>query len=191
VLFKDTFITGIRNGSIDRTVRRWRTPRARIGGSYRIRPGLTITVTALAEISHRAITNDDARRSGFETRAALLTALDGDGKVYRIDFVRTATKPTSTPTLNKQEIITKLDAMDRRAAGGAWTRAVLRLIADHPGRRAGDLAPRVGLALPEFKARVRRLKAIGLTESLETGYRLTPQGRTAVRGSKEPRRGAR
>jgi len=32
----------------------------------------------------------------------------------------------------------------------------------------------------EFKADVRKLKALGLTESLEIGYRLTALGRTVV-----------
>jgi ribosomal protein S19E (S16A) len=32
-----------------------------------------------------------------------------------------------------------------------------------------------------FKARVRQLKELGLTESLEVGYRLSPRGRALLR----------
>ena len=42
--------------------------------------------------------------------------------------------------------------------------------------RAADLAPELGLERLPFKARVRRLKELGLTESLERGYRLSPRG---------------
>jgi hypothetical protein len=50
------------------------------------------------------------------------------------------------------------------------------MIAEAPGVRAPDLAARVGEEVPRFKRRVRRLKALGLTESLRIGYRLSPRG---------------
>ncbi|MFD0855210.1 hypothetical protein ACFQ07_23425, partial [Actinomadura adrarensis] len=59
-------------------------------------------------------------------------------------------------------------------------REVLRLIEDHPGLRALDLAERLGRDKLPFKADVRRLKALGLTESLETGYRLSPRGKALM-----------
>ena len=54
---------------------------------------------------------------------------------------------------------------------------MLRLIGDRPGVRAGDLAAELGRERLAFKADVRKLKALGLTESLEIGYRLSPRGR--------------
>jgi DNA-binding MarR family transcriptional regulator len=66
--------------------------------------------------------------------------------------------------------------MDRRSATGVWTGRVLALIAAEPGRRAADLAGRMGWQTPVFKTHVRRLKALGLTESLAVGYRLSPRG---------------
>ena len=53
---------------------------------------------------------------------------------------------------------------------------MLELLREHPGVRAGDLAPRVGRATLAFKRDVRKLKELGLTESLEVGYRLAPRG---------------
>ena len=52
----------------------------------------------------------------------------------------------------------------------------LEIIRDHPGRRAGDLSALVGMEKLPFKLNVRKLKALGLTESLEIGYRLSPRG---------------
>jgi hypothetical protein len=47
-----------------------------------------------------------------------------------------------------------------------------------PAVRAQLLADRLGRdVLLSFKTDVRKLKALGLTESLGTGYRLSPRGR--------------
>ena len=53
---------------------------------------------------------------------------------------------------------------------------MLRLIAGFPGRPAEELAAEAGMKKAPFKARVQKLKALGLTESLPAGYRLTPRG---------------
>ncbi|MBR0666931.1 hypothetical protein GXW71_21400, partial [Roseomonas hellenica] len=55
--------------------------------------------------------------------------------------------------------------------------AVLAAIAAAPGRRAPDLAARLGWPAAPFKIAVRHLKALGLTESLDVGYRLSARGR--------------
>ena len=70
--------------------------------------------------------------------------------------------------------------MDARDAAGPWTLTVLRMIGASPGTRAADLAARMNWETPPFKARVRRLKALGLTESLEVGYRLSLRGRSLL-----------
>ncbi len=41
---------------------------------------------------------------------------------------------------------------------------------------ARALASQAGLPRLDFKANVRKLKALGLTESLDVGYRLSPRG---------------
>ena len=75
------------------------------------------------------------------------------------------------------EIDRRLDRMDR-AADTPWTRETLRLIAARPGIVSTELAAGMGLERLYFKQRVRRLKELGLTESLEVGYRLSPRGQT-------------
>ncbi|GAA3107661.1 hypothetical protein ACFQ0X_07165 [Streptomyces rectiviolaceus] len=57
---------------------------------------------------------------------------------------------------------------------------MLELIDDQPGVRAAELADHVGRETQPFKADVRKLKERGLTESLETGYRLSPRGRLVL-----------
>ena len=46
--------------------------------------------------------------------------------------------------------------------------------------RAGDLAEALGRDRASFKLDVRKLKELGLTESLEVGYRLSPRGRAVL-----------
>ena len=57
----------------------------------------------------------------------------------------------------------------------------LVLIAENPGVRAEDLAASVGREKMPFKLDVRKLKEMGLTESLLTGYRLSPRGETVLK----------
>ncbi len=75
------------------------------------------------------------------------------------------------------DLAKRLDAMDRRAAAGPWTRKTLSLIAANPGLRAGDLAEELDRSREDFKRDVRKLKGLGLTLSLETGYEISPRGR--------------
>ena len=52
----------------------------------------------------------------------------------------------------------------------------LQVIHDMPQTYSGLLANYLGLDIPSFKPWVRKLKALGLTESLHPGYRLSPRG---------------
>ena len=70
----------------------------------------------------------------------------------------------------------RLQRLDARAGATAWTQQVLELLAARPGVRAGDLCRLVDQEKQQFKLNVRKLKNLGLTESLGTGYRLSPRG---------------
>jgi hypothetical protein len=63
-----------------------------------------------------------------------------------------------------------------RAAEQPWTHPTLRQLQRLPGVVSTELAADAGLERRAYKLRVRRLKALGLTESLERGYRLSPRG---------------
>ena len=61
-----------------------------------------------------------------------------------------------------------------------WTLDYLTIIAAQPGVVSARLAADLGVDRAAFKLRVRRLKNLGLTESLEVGYRISPRGRTVL-----------
>lgn len=148
-----------------------------------------VKVRSVTTVTEQSITSAQIRRSGFDSKHALLAALGTSGTLYRIAFE--LAPATQSPAItqadsplteqDRESMAATLRAMDARTASGPWTTQTLALIGAHPGRRAGDLAPLMDLATPVFKTRVRRLKALGLTRSLETGYRLTDRGREMTR----------
>ncbi len=169
---------GILAGRITVSFRNWKRPHAAVGGVYRLRPSGAVNVTGVRSVRLPDIGPDDLRRSGFDSVVAVadFLRLPESATVTRVEFELTdepAGKPL--PELSADEVVTRLQATDRRSAA-PWTAGVLALIRAHPATRAGDLAPRMGWETPAFKANVRKLKALGLTQSLETGYRLTDLG---------------
>ena len=57
---------------------------------------------------------------------------------------------------------------------------MLTLIERKPATKAADLAEQQGREPHAFKRDVRKLKELGLTESLQRGYRLSPRGRAVL-----------
>ncbi|XRQ09822.1 hypothetical protein ACN3XK_02640 [Actinomadura welshii] len=189
MLFRREVLEGIADGRIDRVFRVWAEPRVRAGSTQRTWAGIVV-IDSVTPVAPEEITEEDARRSGFEDRAALLTALSKstkEGGYHRVMLHLGGPDPRAelagNADLTERELAdlkAALDAVDARSRRGPWTRDVLRLIEEHPGLRALDLAERLGREKLPFKADVRRLKDLGLTESLETGYRLSPRGQTLM-----------
>jgi hypothetical protein len=189
MLIKREILAGIAEGWITLAFRRWRRPTVRAGGRLRTAIG-ELAIDAVERIDPPEISDTDARRAGFASRAAGLAALDerGEGDVYRIalhlagDDPRVALRQQTA--LGEEEwagLSRRLARLDAAARGGPWTAAVLRLIAARPAVRAADLAAELGRERLDFKRDVRKLKALGLTESLEIGYRLSPRGEALLR----------
>ncbi|MHC5005198.1 MAG: ASCH domain-containing protein [Planctomycetota bacterium] len=193
MLFKSRFHAGLRDGSIDLTFRRWSRPQVKVGGVYRFDRGPgALVVDAVDRVAFGTVTAREAQRAGFDSVDQLRTALRARGAgvtvrtvVYRIafHFDRSAVSAGATARAGADDVprlVERLHRMDRLSRRGPWTRKVLALIAGHPKRRAGDLAPMVDRELRAFKADVRRLKGLGLTRSHEVGYELTSLGRSVL-----------
>ena len=60
-------------------------------------------------------------------------------------------------------------------------RTTLRLIEKYPGVVSTSLARHTGQERPDFKINVRKLKEVGLTESRQVGYQLSPRGVALLR----------
>jgi len=186
-------LAGLADGRIDLAFRRWEKPRVKPGGRQRTSIGV-VGFEAVDAVPRRAITVVAARRAGFAHRTELLRFLDRRtaGAIYRIQLrvvgpdPRVALREELPDEAAVVDIEKRLARLDRASPHGPWTRDVLRAIAANPERRAGDLAAAMGRPRLPFKVDVRKLKELGLTESLPIGYRLSPRGR-AVLGHLEGR----
>lgn len=185
--FPPTILAAIADGRVDRAFRRWERPLARPGASQRTAIGV-IGFDAVDLVTREEVIEEDALRAGFGSRQELLGFLDRrpDGAIYRIRLRLAAPDPRvalrdSLP--GDQEVVQierRLARLDRFSRHGPWTREVLEAIGAQPGVRAADLSPQFGRERLPFKADVRKLKELGLTESLEVGYRLSPRGRAVL-----------
>lgn len=183
MLFKSITHEPIRRGEITLTIRRWRAPQAKLGGQYRLWSGGTVEVTSLEVIEESDLTEADARAAGFKSLAMLGRWLGKqEGDLYRIGLRYIGELPDPRAELAEDDQLSPEDVadlrhrLDRMDGDHPWTRDVLWLIEDNEGVRAGDLAPAVSMETQRFKTNVRRLKALGLTQSLGTGYRISPRG---------------
>jgi hypothetical protein len=73
-------------------------------------------------------------------------------------------------------------------AAPAYFPRILAVIRDRPEILSTVLSKSLGVANPRFKQDVRKLKELGLTESLERGYRLSTRGAAVLRRLEEERR---
>jgi hypothetical protein len=179
VLFPLRDLKGIEDGSIDLAFRRWDKPRVKPGGSQRTRIGL-ISFDAVKKVTR--VSDKDARRAGYASADAMLDAWSHkEGDLYRIELHLAGPDPR---TVLREQLPTpeELEALHARLVRmGAWTYEYLQTIAEHPGVRAPDLAASYGRETHPFKLDVRKLKELGLTESLRIGYRLSPRGEAVMK----------
>jgi hypothetical protein len=182
MLMRRDILEGIRAGAISRQFRRWVRPRINAGTVLRTAVGL-VRITGVEVVDPRSLTRADARAAGHAAVADLVDSLtDRAGNLYRIGVEYVGPDPRETlrekPVADDElpELIARLGRFDRSSRHGAWTRQALALIEARPGVRAGDLASDLGWEKKSFKVSVRKLKELGLTESLETGYRLSCRG---------------
>jgi hypothetical protein len=187
MLFRPADLAAIAAGEVTVAFRRWKRPMVKPGGRQ-LTPVGVIAFDAIERVEE--ITAADARRAGFadpDAAWAMLRRREGD--LYRITLRLAGPDPrvalrddAALDDADRAEIAARLARLDHASTHGPWTEATLRAIAASPGTRAGDLAERFGRERLPFKADVRKLKALGLTESLEVGYRLSPRGRAYLEG---------
>jgi hypothetical protein len=169
VLFSADAGLAIRDGRLTETYRRWKRPQAVVGGRYRT-PGGFVIVDDVQTVDPSEVPPD--------------VVLHGDPTVP-ITRVRFHLDPDGTDArarlaedvdVDVADIDRRLDRLDAASPHGPWTRDTLLLIAERPSTRAAELAAALGRQRDDWKRDVRKLKALGLTLSLERGYRLSSRG---------------
>ncbi|RYE78888.1 MAG: hypothetical protein EOP19_20890 [Hyphomicrobiales bacterium] len=177
-------LEGIAEGSITQVLRCWRRPSVRSGGTLLTAIG-QLAIDAVEPVTEDQLDAADAKAAGFDSREDALAALTArEGSLYRVRIRLIGPDPREalrlTGELTDAETSGLIARLRRLDARQPWTRATLALIAAHPERRAAELAALLGREMLPFKQDVRKLKALGLTESLDVGYRLSPRGETLL-----------
>jgi hypothetical protein len=177
--------TRVAAGEITVTWRLWKYAHVKAGKTYATGFYGAVEIEDVRAVRVADITDADAHEAGLPDAASLIELarshtgrdVSEDTLLYRVRFHYTPNEPEK-PRLALDEIERRLDRLDAASKYGPWTRQALRLIEGGPGVAARYLAPEVRQPLPDFKLNVRKLKALGLTLSLETGYELSELGQT-------------
>lgn len=184
MLLTNAELEGIRSGKIDRTFRTWKRATVKTGGTLVTRVGL-LAIDEAAPIERESIDEFEARRAGFESLEKLFERVDcgREGRIYRIRLHYAGPDPRIALRIDDQltdsaveDLKQRLARLDAHSANGAWTERFLRLLAKSEGVPAIELAQILGYEKEWLKPNVRKLKALGLTESLQLGYRLSSRG---------------
>lgn len=189
MLIKQKHLEGIAAGEITLAFRRWKRPTVKAGGKLRTAIGV-LAIESVQVVDAARITKRDATRAGYATKQELLDELDRrcEGKIYRIALRYAGDDPRirlrqqgKLSAAELADLKMRLARMDTRSRLGPWTKRTLHLIAKCPEKRAPDLAQQMKMETKPFKANVRKLKELGLTESLKVGYRLSPRGKAVLK----------
>ncbi len=183
--FEQRLRDGIHSGAVVLAFRRWK--RSQVVPGHRYRTGIDmVEIESVDIVEPSSVDAIQAREAGYASVGELLADLRGDpdSPVYRIRLRRldgpdprdALAASASLAEADVAAIDARLARMDRSSSRGPWTGAVLALIADQPGTVSTELAQAMGWERQDFKLHVRRLKELGLTLSLEVGYRLSPRG---------------
>lgn len=196
-MIRPDVLRAIEAGEVDLAFRRWDRPRVVVGTRMRTGVGL-LEVTSVERVAASRITAAQARRAGSSlAELRRLLEVKADKPVWRVGLRHAGEDPrvalrTTAPTPDEvTEIRSRLARLDQASPIGPWTRRTLEIIDRRPTVRAPDLAAELGRDTPDFKRDVRKLKELGLTESLDIGYRISPRGiavldADGVRREREP-----
>lgn len=187
VLLTSKQLEGIASGEIKVAFRKWKKPTVKTGGRLRTQIGV-LAIHAVERVSEKEISDRDAKLAGFESRVDLLQDLkQRDGLLYRIRLSLAGPDERITLRTKREisdaewhELKQRLGRLDARSIHGPWVLRFLSVVSMNSGVLAATLASSLGLERKWFKDHMRMLKELGLTESLEIGYRISPRGETVL-----------
>jgi hypothetical protein len=157
-----------------------------VGTKLRTEIGV-VEVVRIEPIMEIEITGRDAELAGYGNKQELLQVLREypAGQLFRIQLEYAGADPRielrNTDALSVEEFEQIRRTLQGYERSDRWTRQVLDLISEHEAIVARKLAAQLDLETAVFKRRVRQLKELGLTESLEIGYRLSSRGQAYLR----------
>jgi hypothetical protein len=186
MLFRTKDLEAIFAGRVTTAFRRWKKVGAKPGSQQRTQLGM-IAIDSVEEVDPATLTEADATAANYPGLAALHAMFDAqEGTCYRItlrpggpdprEALRNAADISPEDRAKIDKRLAKLDAES------PWSIATLKCIEENPAVVSTKLAEMLGRERFALKDDIRKLKALGLTESLEVGYRLSPRGKAYLDG---------
>lgn len=184
MIFRHKFLQKIKDKEVTVAFRKWDKLSVKKGGTLKTPIGV-LGFTKVSPVTQSSLTTKKAKLAGYDSLESLLKYLNQrkSGAIYQINFKLIGADPriklredTRMTDEVFEAIHAKLERLDKASRYGAWTLKTLKLLKKNPGIVSTKLAPKVGLERMKFKLNVRKLKNIGLTISLETGYKISPRG---------------
>ena len=189
LLFKKAFFAGLQSGDITRD----------LSGAGRSRTfGPAAVIAAIRSACSRSTDRARHRRDDPRCRCARRRVRDAR-RTRRISRASSARLDDATPVYrvelhhggdgDRVEIALERSAHARRhrrdprearrasIATNRGRQKTLAIIGKHPQIAASQLAKKLGRETLPFKVDVRKLKKLGLTQSFEVGYEISPRGR--------------
>lgn len=193
MLLPQRIAQGVKDGTITAAFRSWEQPRVKPGGTQLTAAGLVRFDAVTEVVDLESLTDADAHSAGFADLAGLLGVLQGGGRrgprggkggdrTFRVSLSwvgedpRVALRERRPDAAELAALTAAVARLDAGKRTGPWTRRILEWIRTNPGTVSTVLAEELGRDLQPMKTDIRRLKALGLTESLRVGYRLSPRG---------------
>ena len=184
MIFRKEFLSKIEMGAVTIAYRRWKKLSVKVGGTLKTSIGV-LQFTGIKKVSQSSLSESDAKRAGFDDLESLLKEMNSrtEGQIYKIQFKLIGKDPrltlqTQVSAKDLKALIEKLKKMDKLSHRGPWIQKLLKLINKYPGVSSRELAQLIDYKdTLKFKLQVRKLKALGLTISLGTGYKLSPRGK--------------
>jgi hypothetical protein len=196
MLFKQKHLEGIKAGKISLAFRKWKKLSVKKGDLIKTEVGI-IKIGNVTKINPKEIIEIEAVKAGFASAQALISLLEGqkDGGIYRIEvsceqedeLVVDAEMEAEIAAIDPAElaeISLEIQDLDQASKVGRWTVKTLQAIQQNPNLKSADLAVILKKEKEWLKLNVRKLRALGLTESHEPGYSITALGIAFLRSRK-------
>lgn len=187
MIFRKEFLEKIELKQVTIAFRQWKKLSISEGGTLKTPVGV-IVFKKIKTVKESQITQSDVKNAGFLDLKSLLQDLSGDGSIYKIEFSLSGPDPRielrEATVLNqseKERLLKKLHGLDSRGSMQGWVGPVLNFLMSNPGSPSREMAHELGFDQMKLKLNVRKLKNLGLTISLGTGYELSPRGKVVLK----------
>ena len=186
MIFRKEFLKKVKDGEVTIAFRQWKKLSISEGG--KLKTSGVILFKRIKVVTANQITKADAKKAGFLDIESLFKDLSGEGTIYKISFVLFGPDPriklretTVLGLTEKQTLLKKLKSLDNRGSIKNWIKPVLNHLKKYPGSPSKTISNDLGLDQAQLKLNIRKLKNLGLTISLGTGYKISPRGQSILK----------